>query len=170
MAQHIIFAAKLFGERVLFNIITLIMIPVFIPIIGSFAMGPILFSLMVCSLYLGIAADTIWKLGKHDRQSYATEKHYKLKGLVVGLCSELPFFLLYINLLFRPGSSPARALYRLSIGPFMGFVPEDRVTIGYGLVLLIIPLWALLFYLVGYYRRPNDKKDTLSHKILYKDK
>lgn len=170
MKQHAIFIGKLFGERMLFNLITLIMIPVFIPIIASFSMGPMLFSLMVCSLYLGISADTIWKLGKHDRQSYATEKHYKLKGLVIGLCSELPFFLLYINLLCRPGSSPARALYRLSIGPFMGFVPEDRVTIGYGLVLLIMPLWAFLFYLVGYYRRPKDNKDTLSHKILYKNK
>ncbi len=170
MRQHNLFAAKLFGERLLFNFITLVMIPVFIPIIDSFSMGPVIFSLMVCSLYLGITADTIWKLGHHDRQSYATEKHYKLKGLVIGLYSELPFFFLYVNLLCRPGSAPARALYRIFIGPYMGFLPEDRVTPGYGLVLLIIPLWALLFYLAGYYRRPKEKKDTLSHKILYKNK
>ena len=143
------------------------MIPVFIPMIHSWEIGPVLFSLTVCAVYLGIAADLVWKIGKHDRKSYATEKHYKLKGAVIGLMSEVPFLLMYLNLLLHQDSARTRALYRLAVGPFMGFIPEDRVNLGYGLVLLIIPVLAGIFYLVGY-RGEKEEAEKLSNKIMYK--
>ncbi len=165
MNQHLRYALKLFGERMFFNLVSLIMIPVFIPIIGSFAFGPALFSIMVCSLYLGIAFDMIWKLGRHDRQSYATEKHYRLKGMVVAAISEIPFLLFYILLLFFPSMLP---FYRVvCIGTYMGFVPQTHVTAGYGLVLLIMPALSAIAYLAGY-KKPNEEKEKLSHKIMYK--
>ncbi len=165
MKQHMRYALKLFGERMFFNFLTLVMIPVFIPIIDTFRFGPVVFSLMVCSLYLGIAFDMIWKLGRHDRQPYATEKHYPLKGVVVGLLSEIPFFIFFILLLINPGMLP---FYRVvCIGSYMGFVPETHVTIGYGLVLMIIPILSGIAYKAGY-RKPKEEKEKLSHKIMYK--
>ncbi len=169
MKQHSKFALKLFGERIFFDFLTLIMIPVFIPMIHSWEVGPALFSLTVCSLYLGIAADLVWKMGKHDRKSYATEKHYKLKGVVIGLMSEIPFILMYLNLLLHQDSARTRALYRLAVGPYMGFIPEDSINAGYGLVLLVIPVLSGIFYLVGY-RGEKEEKDRMSHKIMYKKK
>ncbi len=168
MKQHIRYAAKLFGERMFFNLVSLIMIPVFIPIIGSLSFGPALFSIMVCSLYIGIGFDMVWKLGRHDRQSYATEKHYPLKGLVVSLISEIPFLLVFLFLAINPGSMQLRAFYRVvCIGTYMGFVPQTHFTIGYGLVLLIMPLFSLVAYRVGY-RKPKEESEKLSHKIMYK--
>lgn len=167
MNQQLRYALKLFGERMFFNLLSLIMIPVFIPIIGSFSIGPAIFSIMVCSLYIGIAFDMIWKLGRHDRQSYATEKHYRLKGMVVAALSELPFLLCYILLLFNPGILP---FYRVvCIGTYMGFVPQTHVNAGYGLVLLIMPVFSAIAYLAGY-KKPNEEKEKLSHKIMYKKK
>ncbi len=165
MKQHTRYALKLFGERMFFNFLALVMVPVFIPIIDFFSFGPTVFSLMVCSLYLGIAFDMIWKMGRHDRQSYATEKHYPLKGVVVGLLSEIPSFIFFILLLFNPGMLP---FYRVvCIGSYMGFVPATHINAGYGLVLLIIPLLSGIAYIVGY-RPPKDEKKKLSHKIMYK--
>ena len=167
MRQHLKFALKLFGERVFFDFVTLIMIPVFIPIIYSWAVGPALFSLTVSSVYLGVACDMIWKMGKHDKKSYATEKYYKLKGAVVGLLSEIPFIFMYLLLLLNQDAMRLRALYRLAVGPFMGFIPEDRLSAGYGLVLLIVPVLSCIFYLVGY-RGEKEETEKLSHKIMYK--
>lgn len=165
MKQHLLYAAKLFGERVFFNFISLIMIPVFIPFIANLSFGSALFSVMVCCFYLAISADMIWKVGQHDRKSYATEKHYALKGLVIGTISEVPFFIFYIFLLFFPRLLP---FYRiLCIGPYMGFVPETHVNAGYGLVLLILPVCAAFFYALGY-RGPKDENKTLRWKILYR--
>ncbi len=167
MKQHLRYAAKLFGERVFFNFLALIMIPVFIPFIANLSFGAALFSVMVCCFYLAIAADMVWKVGQHDRKSYATEKHYALKGLVIGLLGEIPFFVFYIFLLLFPRLLP---FYRvLCIGPYMGFVPETHVTPGYGLVLLILPVTAAIAYAFGY-RGMKDEKETLRWKILYKNK
>lgn len=165
MNQHLRYTLKLFGERMFFNFLSLIMIPVFIPIIGSFSFGPAIFSLMVCSLYLGIAFDMIWKMGRHDRQSYATEKHYPLKGLVVAALSELPFLILFLFLLFHPGMLP---FYRVfCIGTYMGFVPQTHVNAGYGLVLLIMPALSAIAYLAGY-KKPKEETEKVSQKIMYK--
>jgi len=169
LKQHIKYALKLFGERIFFDVLTLIMIPIFIPMIHSWEVGPALFSMTVCFLYLGITCDLVWKLGKHDKKSYATEKHYKLKGAAVGLLSEVPFLLMYLLLLLHQDSARLRALYRLAVGPFMGFIPEDSVTAGYGLVLLIVPVLSCIFYLVGY-RGIKEKTEVLSQKIVYKKK
>ena len=93
-------ALKLYGERMFFNFVNLIMLPFFLPIITwqadettMMGIGSILYSLMICSVYLGLLADRVWKIGKHDAKSYATEKYYPLKGLVIGLISETFFFL-----------------------------------------------------------------------------
>ena len=50
------------------------------------------------------------------------------------------------------------------------FETTDRVTIGYGLILLIMPTIAMLAYLVGYKKKPSDAKANLSQKIMYKQK
>lgn len=169
MRQHLISALKLFGDRMFFNVLTLFMIPVFIPIIHSLSYGPALFSFTICALYLGIIADVVWKIGKHDRQPYATEKIYRSKGFVIGAISEIPSLLLLVVLLFHTDSAGFRGLYRLMIGPFMGFVSADAVTPAYGLVLVIIPIISGLSYLWGL-RRPTEKKRSLSQKIMYKKK
>jgi len=182
MKQHMRHMWKLLGERIFFNIITVIMLPVFLPIIDTFSdantftgTGPVIFSLMVCSLYLGIAFDMIWKMGRHDRQSYATEKHYRLKGLVVGLLSEIPFLIFYLLFLLFPGMFP---FYRIiCIGVYMGFLPAtlptrsrlDPELSGYGLVLLILPVFTALGYIVGY-KKPKDETKKLSFKLMYKNK
>ncbi len=167
MDQHLLTALKLIGERALFNLITFIMIPVFIPIIDTFSWGGAMFSAMVCSLYLGISLDTVWKVGRHDQKSYATEKHYKLKGLVMGALAEIPFFIFYILLLLFPGMFP---FYRVfCVGPYMGFLPQDHVNPGYGLVLLIMPIVTMLSYRAGY-RPPKAETKKLSHKLVYKTK
>ena len=62
-----------------------------------------------------------------------------------------------------------RALYRLAVGPYMGFIPEDRMNIGYLIVLFIVPVLAGIFYMVGY-RGEKEEKEKLSHKIMYKKK
>lgn len=193
MQQHRRYALKLFGERMFFNLISLIMIPIFAPIIGFFSdsstfskdgvlleagsffgAGSVIYSLMICSLYVGIAFDMIWKMGRHDRQSYATEKHYPLKGLVVALLSEVPFLIFYLLLLLFPQLVSA---YRvLCIGPYMGFLPvptagglDGWALAGYGLVLLIMPLFSMLAYMAGY-KKPKEARQKLSHKIMYKKK
>ncbi len=167
MRQHLLIAAKLVGERIFFNFLTLLMVPLFIPIIDTFSAGDIIFSATVCSLYIGIAYDQVWKMGRHDRQSYATEKHYKLKGLSVGVISEIPFLFFYLLLLFFPNM---RVFYRLvCIGAYMGFVPVERINAGYGLVLLIIPFVSTFAYMVGY-KKPKDDAKRLSRKIMYKKK
>ena len=176
MKQHLLYAAKLFGERMLFNLVTLLMIPIYLPIIGTysgeetfFGVGSVFFSLLVCSVYLGITADMIWKLGKHDKKSYATEKHYPLKGLVIGFLSELPSLLVFLFAVLFPEAVRVRALYRVvCIGAYMGFVPADRVTVGYGLVLLIIPVLSAIFYLVGYKQKYEEGKTSLFKKVMYK--
>lgn len=184
MKQYRNSALKLFGERVFFNIIALVMIPIFMPIIaslsdanldtgaGSFTgIGPVIFSIMISSLYLGIGYDIVWKIGTHDRQSYATEKSYPLKGLVIGLLAEIPNFILLLFLVIFPDTNSLFALYRsLFNGTYMGFLPADRITIGYGLILLIMPTIAMLAYLVGYKKKPSDTKTSLSQKIMYKQK
>lgn len=194
MKQHMLYALKLFGERLFFNLLTLLMMPVFAPIIGSFSdastfsadgtlletgtffgVGSVIYSLMVCSLYLGIAFDMVWKMGKHDRQSYATEKHYRLKGLVVGLMAEVPFFLFYLLFLVNHGTV---AFYRVfCIGTYMGFLPSALpdgagralVLAGYGLVLLIMPVLSMIAYMAGY-KKPTEETEKVSHKIMYKKK
>ncbi len=176
MKQHLIGAAKLFADRMLFNFVTLLVAPIYLPIIGTysneetmFGAGSVFFSLLVCSVYLGIAADMVWKIGKHDKQSFATEKYYPLKGLVIGLISEVPFLLVYLFVALFPMAEGLRAAYRLfCIGAYMGFVPANHVTVGYGLVLLIMPVLATIFYLVGYKQKYKEAEDRLSHKIMYK--
>lgn len=178
MRQHLINAAKLLGDRLLFNLISLIMIPVFLPIIDwradeitKVGIGSVLFSLMVCSVYLGLTADRVWKIGKHDRKTYATEKYYPLKGVVIGLLSEVPFFLHFLLAAIFPSAVRLRTTYRvIAIGSYMGFVPADHVNFGYFLVLLIIPALSGLFYLVGYHQKFKEQEETLSHKIMYKKK
>ncbi len=176
MKQHLLYTAKLFGNRMLFNFVTILMTPIYLPIIGTysneesfFGFGSVFFSLLICSVYLGIAADMMWKLGKHDKQSFATEKYYPAKGLVLGLLSEIPFLLVFLFVALFPSSIRLRSLYRiLCIGSYMGFVPANRVTVGYGLVLLIIPVLSGIFYLVGYKKKYKESGDRLSHKIMYK--
>lgn len=178
MKQHLVNAGKLIGERLLFNLVSLLMLPVFLPIIDwrsneitKVGIGSVLFSLMICSVYLGITADRVWKIGKHDKKTYATEKYYPLKGFVIGLLSEVPFFLHFLFAAFFPGVVRLRTTYRvISIGAYMGFVPADHVSPGYALVLLIIPMLSGLFYLVGYHQKYKENEKRLSHKIMYKKK
>lgn len=172
MKQHFTFAGKLFLNRLFFNILAVIVIPVFISMIDMLGMtGRVLFALVICSLYLGVQMDMVWKLGKHDRQPYATEKPYKLKGFCVSLLAEVPFFIMYLLLILSGGAVPLRAIYRcLCIAPYMSLVPEDVVTIGYFLVLFIAPLVSLFPYIVGY-RKPRDgEKKGLREKIMFKQK
>ena len=167
MKQYLHTALKLIGERILFNFISLIMIPIFIPFIDTFFWGAAMFSAMVRSLYLGISLDTVWKVGRHDQKRYATEKHYKLKGLVLGAIAEIPFFISYILLLIFPGMFP---FYRVfCVGTYMGFLPQDHVNIFYGLVLLIMPIVTMLSYRAGY-KPPKEETQKLSHKLIYKTK
>ena len=98
MKQHLLCAGKIFLDRLLFNFVSLLLLPFCIAMIDSMRGGPVLFSATICMLYLGIVYDTLWKMGKHDRQSYATEKHYALKGLAVGLISEIPFLVVLLFL------------------------------------------------------------------------
>ena len=180
MKQHMRYVWKLLGERVFFNVLTFLMLPVFIPIIGTFSndrtftgVGPVIYSVMFCSLYLGIAFDITWKMGRHDQKSYATEKHYALKGLVVGLISEIPFFFFYILLLLFPAMLP---FYRnVCVSVYMGFLPAilpagfSAGLAGYGLVLLILPVFGMLGYMTGF-KKPKDAKEKLSYRIMYKKK
>ncbi len=193
MQQYKLYALKLFGERMFFNLVTIIMLPVFLPIIGTFSdigtysadgtlieagtfsgAGSVIYSLMVCSLYIGIAFDMVWKMGRHDRQPYATEKHHPLKGLFVALLSEAPFFLFYLLLLLFPQLLSA---YRvLCVGTYMGFLPvppsghlQGWALAGYGLVLLIMPFFSMLAYMAGY-KKPKEERQKFSHKIMYKKK
>ena len=167
MKLHLRHAAKLFGERLFFNFLTFMMLPVFFPIITNITVASAVCSLIVCCFYLLVAFDMIWKVGRHDRKSYATEKYYPLKGLVIGAISEIPFFIFYVLLLLFPSLFP---LYRLlCIGTYIGFVSQTKVTALYGLVLLIIPLVSALAYTAGY-RNKKDEKETLRWKILYKNK
>lgn len=184
LKQHRNSALKLFGERIFFSVLALALTGVFMPIIGTFSdvnldtgvgsytgIGPVIFSIMISSLYLGIGYDIVWKIGTHDRQSYATEKSYPLKGLVIGLLAEIPNFILLLFLVIFPDTNSLFALYRsLFNGTYMGFLPADRITIGYGLILLIMPTIAMLAYLVGYKKKPSDTKTSLSQKIMYKQK
>ncbi len=170
MKQHLWYAGKIFLDRLLFNFVTLVLLPFFIAMIDSFSLGPILFSAAICMVYLGIVYDTLWKVGKHDRQSYATEKPYPLKGLVIGLIGELPFWIAFLILLANPASKGVFAFYRvLCIGTYMGFVPETHFTAGYGLVLLIAPAFCALGYLLGH-RKPKEEKESLMHRLMYKEK
>ena len=172
MKAHARFACKLFFNRMFFSIVTVCVIPIFIPIIDNLGfVGPLLFAFTICSLYLGIEADMVWKLGKHDRQSYSTEKPYLAKGAVVSLLSELPFFLMYIWLILSGGSRGLRAVYRcFCIAPYMSLVPEDAVNIGYLLVLFISPALAFPMYIAGSRKPKNVQKKRLRDKILYKNK
>ena len=172
MKHHVSFAGKLFLNRMFFNILTVCVIPIFIPIIDSLGMfGRIVFSAMVSSLYLGVECDMVWKLGKRDRQSYSTDFSYPLKGAVVALIAEIPFFLMYIPLVLSGGAPLWRALYRcLCIGPFMTLVPQDYINIGYLLVLFISPAFSLPLYIVGTKKPKDTEKRTLRDKILYKNK
>lgn len=178
MKQHLTHAGKLILERLLFNLVSLIMLPVFMPIIDwradevtKVGIGSIMFSLMVCSVYLGITADRVWKIGKHDRKTYATEKYYPLKGLVIGLLSEVPFFIHFLFAAIFPSVVRLRTTYRIfSIATYMGLVPANHVTAGYALVLLIVPLLSGLFYYIGYNQKYKESEERLSHKIMYKKK
>lgn len=170
MKQHLLCAGKIFLDRLLFNFVSLLLLPFCIAMIDSMRGGPVLFSATICMLYLGIVYDTLWKMGKHDRQSYATEKHYALKGLVVGLISEIPFLIALLFVLANPASKGMFAFYRvLCVGSYMGFVPETHFTAGYALVLLIAPLVCALGYTIGY-KKPKDEKGSLMHKLMYKEK
>lgn len=178
MKQHLLHAGKLIGDRLLFNLVSILMLPVFMPIIDwqademtKVGIGSILFSLMICSVYLGITADAVWKIGKHDRKTYATEKYYPLKGFVIGLLSEVPFFIHFLFAAIFPASFRLRTTFRaLSVAVYMGFVPANQVTVGYALVLLIVPLLSGLFYYIGYNQKYKESEERLSHKIMYKKK
>ncbi len=170
MKQHLVTAGKLFLDRLLFNIVALLLLPFCIAMIDMMQGGPILFSVTVCMLYLGIIYDLLWKVGKHDRQSYATEKYYALKGLVIGLISEIPFLILFLFLAWNPSAQGFFALYRvIAVGAYMGFLPETHFTVGYGLVLLIAPLFTTLGYIVGH-RRPDYENKSFWHHIFYRKK
>ncbi|MDD6308097.1 MAG: hypothetical protein PUB07_01900 [Clostridia bacterium] len=170
MKQHLSYVLKLLGNRMFFNLVTVCLIPVFIAIIDNMGFfGHFLFAFVICSVYLAVVFDMIWKLGRHDRQPYATEKIYPLKGLVIGLLSEVPYLIMFCILLLSNGSVHLRAVYRcLCIAPFMSLVPEDAVTPGYALVLFIVPMLCLIAYPVGLKKPSPDSTNSLAHKIMFK--
>lgn len=107
-------------------------------------------------LYLMFVYSNSWRKGSEDRGLVAIGKtsQYIIRGFVSGALAQIPFFILFLTLIYawisKWNYNLVFNIYKLSNFPFLYLIKNIQVPPIYFIFLLIMPITAGIAYIFGY--------------------